>query len=55
MRVKNMANKSGKDPNAVALGNKGGKVGGPARAKVLTASERSRIARMGARAKNKKK
>jgi hypothetical protein len=35
----------GKDPNAVALGRKGGKKGGPARAKALTPEQRSEIAR----------
>lgn len=40
---------------AAALGKRGGKFGGPARAKVLTAGERSEIAREGANAANKKK
>lgn len=38
----------GKDPNAVALGRKGGKKGGRARADSLTAEERSEIARKAA-------
>ena len=39
---------------AAKLGKKGGKVGGPARARALTDAERSRIASMGAKAKNRK-
>ncbi len=34
----------GKDPNAVALGRKGGKKGGPARAAALTPERRKEIA-----------
>jgi hypothetical protein len=34
-----------KNPHAVALGKKGGKKGGPARAKKLSAERRSEIAR----------
>jgi len=48
-----------KDPAAVALGRKGGLKGGKARAKKLTAEQRSEISRKAARArwdkKNKKK
>jgi hypothetical protein len=36
---------------AAKMGRKGGKIGGPARARVLSDAERSRIAAMGARAK----
>ena len=39
----------GKNPAAVALGRLGGKKGGPARAKKLTAEQRSEIARKAAR------
>lgn len=38
----------GKDPNAVALGRKGGIKGGPARAKKLTPERRKEIARQAA-------
>ncbi|MDQ3620292.1 MAG: hypothetical protein M3391_09225 [Actinomycetota bacterium] len=41
----------GKDPNAVALGRKGGQKGGKARAAKLTAKERSEIAKKAARAR----
>lgn len=41
----------GKDPAAVALGRKGGLVGGNARAAKLTAEERSEIARRAAAAR----
>lgn len=41
----------GKDPNAVALGRKGGLKGGPARAKKLTKKERSEAARRAAQAR----
>lgn len=41
-----------KDPNAVALGKKGGKKGGPARAQSLTASERRSIAEKGGLARH---
>lgn len=34
-----------KDPNAVALGAKGGRIGGPARARALTGAKRSQIAK----------
>ena len=45
-----------KDPNAVALGRKGGLKGGPARAAKLTAEERRESARMAAITRwNKKK
>lgn len=40
-----------KDPNAVALGRKGGLVGGKARAKKLTPQERSESARKAAQAR----
>jgi len=43
-----------RNQNAVALGKLGGKKGGPARAKKLSAAERSAIASKGAKAKNKK-
>lgn len=39
---------------AAILGSKGGKKGGPARAKVLSSARRSEIARQGANAKNSK-
>jgi len=42
-----------KNPHAVALGARGGKKGGPARAAVLNAEERSAIARMGGQARYK--
>jgi len=45
----------GKDPNAVALGRKGGLKGGVARAEKLTAQERSKIARLAAKSRWKKK
>ena len=41
----------GKDPAAVALGRKGGLKGGTARAKKLTAEERSEIAKKAAKAR----
>ena len=41
----------GKDPNAVALGRKGGKKGGPARAKKLSAQRRKEIAQQAAEAR----
>ena len=41
----------GKDPAAVALGRKGGKVGGKARAEKLTPEERSAIAKKAAKAR----
>lgn len=41
----------GKDPAAVALGRKGGKKGGKARAARMTAEERSAAARRAARAR----
>ncbi len=43
-----------KNPHAVALGRKGGKVGGKARAKALTAEERTEIARAAAEARWRK-
>jgi hypothetical protein len=46
---------SGLTDAAKKLGAVGGKSGGPARAKVLTAGERSEIARKGGNAKARKK
>lgn len=43
-----------KDPAAVALGRRGGKIGGPARAASLTPERRSEIARNAALAKHAK-
>jgi hypothetical protein len=43
-----------KDPAAVALGRKGGKKGGKARADKLTLEERQKIARIAAQARWKK-
>ena len=43
-------NLDGKNPAAVALGRLGGKKGGPARAKKLSAKERARIAQKAAEA-----
>lgn len=45
----------GKNPAAVALGRKGGLVGGKARAEALTSKQRSEISRKGAKARWKKK
>jgi hypothetical protein len=45
----------GKNPAAVALGRKGGLVGGKARAQALSARERSEISRKAAKARWKKK
>ena len=42
---------AGKSIDAVRLGHLGGKKGGPARAKKLTAGERSAIAKKGGKAK----
>jgi len=42
-----------KNPQAVALGSKGGAKGGPARAATLTKEERSAIARQGGIARHK--
>ena len=53
-RKKKSRNQAVKNPHALALGKLGGKVGGPARAKVLSAQKRRAIASMGARAKNAK-
>ena len=44
-------NQVGKNPAAVALGRLGGKKGGPARAKKLTAEQRREIARKAAKAR----
>ena len=41
----------GKDPAAVALGRRGGLKGGPARAKAMTAKQRSESAKKAARAR----
>jgi hypothetical protein len=49
-----MAKKTSKNPHAVALGKLGGAVGGPARARSLSKTERQKIARAGGRAKGKK-
>jgi hypothetical protein len=46
-----ITNDNGKNPNAVALGRKGGLKGGLARAKKLTAKERSEIAKKAAKAR----
>ena len=46
---------SGKNPAAVALGRLGGKKGGPARARKLSAQERSDIARKAAESRWKNK
>lgn len=51
MSKKNPVSKS-LNTAAKILGSKGGKAGGPARAKVLTPQERSEIARKGAIATN---
>jgi hypothetical protein len=40
-----------KDPNAVALGRKGGLKGGPARAKAMTKKQRSEAAKKAAKAR----
>lgn len=45
---------SGKDPNAVALGRKGGLKGGKARAAKLSAKKRSEIAKKAAKARWRK-
>lgn len=50
-----MAKNSGLTDAAKKLGAAGGKAGGPARAKVLTAGERKEIARKGGMAKQRKK
>jgi hypothetical protein len=52
LRLK-MAQKHSKNPAAVSLGRRGGKKGGPARAKVLSAARRKAIASMGGKAKYK--
>ena len=49
--VKDCDPDKGKDPAAVALGRKGGLKGGAARAKKLTAEQRSAIAKKAARAR----
>ena len=45
------ATKAGKDPHAVALGRRGGKKGGKARAAKMTPEQRSEAARKAARAR----
>ncbi len=47
--------KANKLPAAVNLGGLGGKVGGPARAKTLSAKRRKQIAVQGGKARQKKK
>ncbi len=47
--------KANKLPAAVGLGTLGGKVGGKARAKVLSAKRRKQIAKQGGLARHKKK
>jgi Spy/CpxP family protein refolding chaperone len=49
------ARKRRKNPHAVALGRKGGKVGGAARAANLTPEQRSQIAKVAAAARWKQK
>jgi len=49
--AKPAAPKAKKNPHAVALGRKGGKIGGKARADALTPAERSEIARKAAAAR----
>ena len=44
-------NRGQKDPAAVALGRRGGLVGGPARAKAMTAAQRSASAQKAAQAR----
>lgn len=44
-----------KNPHAVALGAKGGKVGGPARARALTKKQRVAIATQGGKARQRQK
>jgi len=46
-----MTNSNGKDPNAVALGQKGGQRGGHARAEKLTPEQRKAIGQRGAEAR----
>lgn len=52
-RLKTGRKTKAKLPAAVILGHRGGRVGGPARAKVLTPKERSAIARMGGKARHR--
>jgi hypothetical protein len=42
---------AGKNPHAVALGSKGGRLGGPARARALSKKRRTEIAVMGGKAR----
>ena len=53
--VEKTPKKKKKNPAAVALGRLGGKKGGPARAKKLTAEQRTEIARHAANTRYKKK
>jgi hypothetical protein len=53
--VQEVTSESGKNPDAVALGRLGGKKGGPARAKKLTAEERREIPRKAARARRRRR
>ena len=46
-----MAQTKRKDPAAVALGRRGGKIGGPARAAAMTPEERSESARNAVKAR----
>jgi hypothetical protein len=46
--LQDVKTEDGKDPAAVALGRKGGLKGGPARAKKLSAVQRSKIAKVAA-------
>lgn len=54
MRQKKSSQPASKNTAAQQLGSKGGKVGGPARAKKLTSQERSQIASKGGQAKASK-
>ncbi len=47
--------KSSLSSAASAMGKKGGKEGGPARAKVLTPAQRTAIAKMGGKARQRRK
>jgi len=49
--IASLADSSGKNAAAVALGRLGGKKGGPARAKKLSAKKRAEIAQKAARAR----
>ena len=54
MAKKPVSSSGPKNKAAAMLGQRGGKVGGPARARALSATQRSQIARKGANAKNSK-